>query len=124
MKKRKIAFAVCIVIIVLSVLCFIWAAFSADSYHGAIKEYEKGSHEFSIVLLWYSFYICVTLFNLMIICGTVYLFVYFYRNDFSVTKEDRERIAQLKKEKRKQAKIDRLKKQKDQLQKQLNNLNK
>ena len=122
-KLRKIVFGVCIVIIVLSVLSFIWAAFTAENYHKVLEHYEKGSPELLIVQMWYSLYICVTIFNLIIICGTIFLFVYFYRNDFTITKEERESLSLKNKEKRKQAKIEKIQNRKARLEEQLNNLN-
>ena len=80
-KLRKIVFGICIVIIVLSVLSFIWAAYTAENYHIVLEDYEKGSSELLIVQIWYSLYICVTIFSLIIICGTIFLFVYFYKNE-------------------------------------------
>lgn len=89
----------------------------------ALKEYDYGSYELFIVQFWYACYICSTIFSLIITCGTIFLFIYFYRNNFSAIKEDCNRIALQKKEKRKQAKRNRLQKQKDKLQQRLNNLN-
>ncbi len=122
-KLRKIVFGICIVIIVLSVLSFIWAAYTAENYHIVLEDYEKGSSELLIVQIWYSLYICVTIFSLIIICGTIFLFVYFYKNEFTITKEDREGLSLKNKEKRKQAKIEKIQKRKARLEEQLNSLN-
>lgn len=118
--KKKIVLAICLVMLVLSLLCFIWAAYTAENYRQTLQEIKDDAHYinyFNEYTIWYALYICVTIFNLLIICGAVFLFIYFYKNDYKISKEERNLKIQEKKELRKQAK-------KEKLQKKLNDLNK
>ncbi len=121
--NKKIAFAIIIIVGVLSLLCLIWSAYaccvywehvidmvnSADEILGDIRQ----SSSYKICLI----YLFAAINNFLIILGISYLLYYFHKNDFSIPKEERDRIAKEKAEHRMQRKLDKLQAKIDELKK-------
>ena len=127
MKKQKyLAIAIVILIEVLSLCCFIWLSYKTSEWHKTmeinipiIKE-EFGADAVRILPYYtrhFAFYILTSIASGIIMIGNSFLFVYIFKNDFSLSREEREKIANEKVEKRKQLKKEKLQHQLDELNK-------
>lgn len=78
---KKIAFAIGIVVIVLSAICFIWATYQAIGYGYNLQALSQQADDVATFKIFYALHIVISIFSLLLLSGCVLLFTYFYKKN-------------------------------------------
>lgn len=126
-KKRILALAIIVLIELLSMFCLIWLSYKTNEWKQTMdlnlpfikQEFGSNSSYYIYQLEYYkrhfTLYILSSIASGLIFFGNSYLFVYILKNDFSLSKDERERKFKEKAELRKQAKREKLQHKLDEL---------
>ena len=95
---KKLAFAVGIVVIVLSSILFLWATYQAIGYGYDLQQmaqnelYEAYPYIISNMKIWLAIRIVFSVLSLLLLSGVVFLFTYFYKKEKEVKAQQKEEL--------------------------------
>ena len=84
---KKLAFAVGIVVIVLSSILFLWSTYQAIGRGYTLQQmitsefYEDYAYIISNQRMWFAFDVVISILSLLLLCGVVFLFIYLKRKN-------------------------------------------